>query len=47
MLASRHPGLEIKTLYYYTLYSAVKYIHIQSLVEDAARDDVYQTRELT
>ena len=47
MLASRHPGLEIKTLYYYTLYSAVKYIHIQPLVEDAARDDVYQTRELT
>ena len=35
MLASRHPGLEIKTLYYYTLYSAVKYIHIQPLVEDA------------
>ena len=34
-LASRYPGLEIKILYYYTLYSTIKYTKAQSLVEDA------------
>ena len=35
MLASGHPGLEIKILYYCTLYSTVKYTKAQPLVEDA------------
>ena len=35
MLASGHPGLKIKTLYYYTLYGTVKYPKAQVLVEDA------------
>ena len=35
MLASRHPGLEIKILYYCTVYSTVKYTKAQPLVEDA------------
>ena len=30
-----HPGLEIKILYYCTLYSTVKYTKAQPLVEDA------------
>ena len=34
-LASRPPGLEIKILYYCTLYNTVKYTKAQPLVEDA------------
>ena len=34
-LASRHSGLEVKILYYCTLYSTVKYTEAQALVEDA------------
>ena len=32
-LASRHPGLEIRILYYCTLHSTVKYTKAQPLVE--------------
>ena len=34
-LASGHPGVEIKILYYCTLYSTVKYPKAQPRVEDA------------
>ena len=35
MLASGHSGLEVKIVNYCTLYSTVKYIKVQPLVEDA------------
>ena len=35
MLASGHPGLKIKTLYYCTLHGTIKYPKAQVLVEDA------------
>ena len=47
MLASRHAGLDIKILYYYTLYSTIKYTKAQSLAEDYTCDNVHQTHELT
>ena len=48
-LASGHPGLEIKILYYCTLYSTVQYStqkhsHLQRM---HAGDNVCQTREIT
>ena len=35
MLASGHPGLEIRLLHHCTLYSTVKYTTPQPLIEDA------------
>ena len=44
-LAARHPGIEIKTLYYCTLYNTVKHTKAQPCAEVHACDDVCQTHE--